>query len=230
MLGDKKTGQENAVIGRASSLYNGSLRSMRFLLLSVSLFAASLHAAPPAVPQQSIIENGSFDHPTEPLKGWIVDYEFTKNSWYVGNKSHVSIVTEGARKNVVQFGSAGDAGVKMECRAFPLEPGFKYVATLDMKGAGYRIYFSGYQFAPGVRPHENPELGELREIYKSKATVGSSSEWKQEKIEIPGVKLSPQAIEALKKVRYLTVYIWMAKPGFVDNVTVTKVADPTMKF
>ena len=129
-----------------------------------------------------------------------------------------------------QDGSAGDAGVKMECRAFPLEPGFKYVCTLDMKGAGYRIYFSGYQFAPGVRPHENPELGELREIYKSKATVGSSAEWKQEKIEIPGVKLSPQATEALRKVRYLTVYIWMAKPGFVDNVTVTKVADPTMKF
>ena len=60
--------------------------------------------------------------------------------------------------------------------------------------------------------------------------MGSSAEWKQEKIEIPGVKLSPQATEALKKVRYLTVYIWMAKPGFVDNVTVTKVADPTMKF
>ena len=142
---------------------------MRFLLLSVSLIAVALHAAPPAAPQQSLIENGNFDHPTEPLKGWIVDYAFTGNSNYVGNKSHVSIVTEGVRKNVVQFGSAGDAGVKMECRAFPLEPGFKYVATLDMKGAGYRIYFSGYQFAPGVRPHENPELGELREIYKSKA-------------------------------------------------------------
>ena len=50
------------------------------------------------------------------------------------------------------------------------------------------------------------------------------------KIELPGVKLSEAAIEHLKKVRYLTVYIWMAKPGFVDNVTVTKVADPTMKF
>ena len=50
---------------------------------------------------------------------------------------------EQARKNVVQFGSNGDAGVKMECRAFPIEPGFKYVCTLDIKcpapGLGSRI-------------------------------------------------------------------------------------------
>jgi hypothetical protein len=202
---------------------------MRFLLSSLLLTAATLCAAPPA-PQPPIIENGNFDHPTEPLKGWIIDYAFAGNSNYMGNKEHVSIVTEGARKNVVKFGSAGDAGVKMECRAFPLEPGFRYVATLDIKGGGYRIYFAGYQFAPGVRPHENPELGELRMIYQSKATVGSSAEWKQEKLEIPGVALSQAAIEHLKKVRYLTLYIWMAKPGFVDNVSITKVADPTMKF
>lgn len=196
---------------------------MRLVLPSLLLITASLHAAPPVAqaPPQSIIENGNFDHPTEPLKGWIVDYEFTGNSNYVGNKSHVSIVTEGARKNVVQFGSAGDAGVKMECRAFPLEPGFKYVATLDMKGAGYRIYFSGYQFAPGVRPHENPELGELREIYKSKATVGSSAEWKQEKIEIPGVKLSALATEAVtletKILKHLTFAIAAAGEAKIER-------------
>ena len=44
------------------------------------------------------------------------------------------------------------------------------------------------------------------------------------------IKLLRQAIEHLKKVRYLTVYIWMAKPGFVDNVVVTKTADPAMNF
>ena len=201
---------------------------MRFLL-SISFLTAAFFAVP-AARAQSIIENGNFDNPTDPLKGWVVDYAFSGNSWYVGNKEHISVVTEGARKNVVKFGSAGDAGVKMECRAFPLEPGFKYVCNLDIKGGGYRIYFDGYQWAPGVRPHENPELGELREIYKSKATSSSSDAWKQEKIELPGVKLSPTAIEHLKKVRYLTVYIWMVKPGFVDNVTVTKVADPAMKF
>jgi hypothetical protein len=196
-----------------------------FALASLVIYAATAAAAP-----QSILENGNFDDPIDPLKGWVVDYAFTGNSFYIGNKSHVSIVTDGARKNVVQFSSAGDAGVKMECKSFPIEPGYKYTCTLDIKGGGYRIYFAGYQFAPGVRPHENPDLGELRMIYQSKATVGSSPEWTQEKLELPGVTLSQQAIEHLKKVRYLTVYIWMAKPGCVDNVTVTKTADAAMKF
>ena len=203
--------------------------AMRFLLLSFSLIAAVLHAAPPAA-APSIIENGNFDNATEPLKGWISDYEWSGNTHYLANKKFVSIITEGARKNVVKMDSPGDQGVKIECRAFPFEPGFRYICTLDVKGGGYRVYFNGYRWAPGVRPHENPELGELREAYKSKAAVGTAADWKQEKIELPGVKPSPQAIESLKQLRYLTVYIWFVKPGFVDNVTVTKVADPTMKF
>ncbi len=202
------------------------LYSVSGVLLAFSMPpSASLVAAP-----ASLIENGSFDDPANPLKGWITDYAFTNNKHYVGNKEHVSITTEGIRKNVVHLGSAGDAGVKMECRAFPLEPGFKYTCTLDIKSGGYRLYFAGYQFTPGVRPHENPELSELRMVYQSKAAVGSSEAWKQETIELPGVKLSSQAIEHLKKVRFLTVYIWMLKPGMVDNVTVTKVPDPSMKF
>lgn len=203
---------------------------MRRFLTVFILSSLALTAAPPIGGPQSIIENGSFDDPTDPLKGWVVDYAFTGNSHYIDNKTHVSITTEGIRKNVVQFDSAGGAGVKMESRSFVLERGYKYSCTLDIKGGGYRLYFAGYEFAPGIRPHENPDLGELRMIYQSKATVGSSTDWKQEKLELPGVTLSQQAVEHLRKVRYLTVYIWMAKPGFVDNVVVTKTADPSMNF
>jgi len=201
---------------------------MRSTLLRVALTAIAFLGAP-AGQAQSLLENGNFDHPTDPLKGWITDYAWTGNSHYVGNKQHTSIVTEGTRKNVVKFGSAGDAGVKMESRAFPLEPGFKYVCNLDIKG-GYRLYFAGYQWAPGTKPHENPELGELRMVYQSKATTGTSDAWKSEKFEIPGVTLSPHALTHLKKVRFLTLYIYMGLPGAVDNVTLTKVPDPSMKF
>jgi len=202
---------------------------MRLILPSLLLIATALLSAP-AVRGQSILANGTFDSPGDPLKGWVTDYEWAGNSNYVGNKQHVSVVSEGARKGVVKFDSAGAAGVKMECRAFPLEPGFKYVCNLDIKGGGYRIYFAGYQWAPGAHPHDNPELGELRMIYQSKATTGASEAWKEEKLELPGIALSEQAIEHLKKVRFLTVYIWMAKPGFVSNVRVTKVTDPAMQF
>jgi hypothetical protein len=203
---------------------------MRVFLPLVLLASLALQAAPPSPLGQSLIQNGTFDDPSDPLKGWVVDYAFTGNSHYVTNKSRISIASEGERKNVVQFGANGDAGVKMECRSFPLEPGFRYTCTLDIKSGAYRLYFAGYQFTPGVRPHENPDLGELRMVYQSKAAVGSSADWKQEKIELPGVALSPQAIDHLKKVRQLTVYIWMAKPGMVDNVVLTKTADPAMKF
>ena len=191
------------------------------LLLLVAALAASARA-------QSLIANGNFDGP-EPLKGWITDYEWTGNKHYLENKKFVAITTESGRKNVVAMNSPGDQGVKIETVAIPFELGFRYTATLDVKGGGYRVYFAGYRFAPGVRPHENPELGELRMIYQSKAATGTADAWKQEKLELPGVTLSPQAIEHLKEVRYITLYIWFVKPGFVDNVTITKVADPKLK-
>jgi hypothetical protein len=204
------------------------VRPTHFLLPSLLLLALTVLSAP-VLQAQSIVENGNFANPGDPLKGWIIDYAWDGNSNYMDNKKHVSVGSEGG-KNVVKFGDAGSAGVKMECRAFPLEPGFKYVCNLDIKGGGYRVYFAGYQWAPGVHPHESPELGELRKIYQSKALTGTSESWKQEKLEIPGVNLSDQAIIALKKVRFLTVYIWMAKPGEVGNISVTKVADPAMNF
>ena len=191
------------------------------LLFFIALTAA--HA-------QSLLENGNFDNAADPLKGWVTDYAWDNNTNYNANKQHVTIATDPARKNVAKIDSNGDAGVKLETRAVPLEPGFKYVSTLDLKGGGYRVYITGYQWKPGVHPHDNPELGELRKIYQSNALIGSSPEWKHETLQLPGVKLSDGAIEVLKKVRFVTVYIWMAKPGFVDNVTLTKVADPAMKF
>ena len=208
--------------------HNTRVRFTQFLLPRLPIVAAALLAVPSSH-GQSILENGNFANPGDPLKGWVVDYAWDGNSNYMANKSHVSVASEGG-KNVIKFGDAGGAGVKMESRAFPLEPGFKYIANLAIKGGGYRVYFAGYQWAPGVHPHDNPELGELRKIYQSKALDSTSPDWKQEKMEIPGVTLSDQAIEHLKKVRFLTVYIWMAKPGEVGSVSVTKVADPAMNF
>ena len=102
---------------------------------------------------------------------------------------------------------------------------------MDVKGGPYRIYFAGYKWKPGVRPNDNPHLGDLRMIYKSKAVAGSNSSRKRVRIELPGVKLSEQAKAHLKDVRFITVYVWMmGEGGTVDNVTVTKSPDSQMDF
>lgn len=198
----------------------------RLFLIAAPLFAAStLHA-------QNILENGSFNSPGDPLKGWVTDYAFAGNSNYMGNKTHVSVVTEGG-KPAVKFdytGVGAGTGVKMESHPFPFEPGFKYLCDIHIKGGEYRVQFAGYQWTPGTAPHDNPTIGELRMIYKSKVIDTTSPGWKDEKFELPGVTLSDDAKEHLKKVRFLTVYIVMLNHGSIDNVTVTKVADPAMKF
>ncbi len=189
--------------------------------LALLLAAATAGAAP----VENLLENGSFDHKDGDLTGWFTDYAFSGNKHYIGNIDRVSIT---GNKAVIK--PAGDAGAKMETFPIALEPGFRYTATLDAKGGPYRIYFAGYKWKPGIRPHENPALGELRMIYKSKAATGKGSGWNKQELSLPGVELSSQAKAALKHVRFITLYVWMMKDGSIDNVTITKSPDSQMKF
>ncbi len=204
-------------------------RKLLFVAASLSLSLAS--ASSPAT-AQNLLANGTFDDSEGPLKGWITDYEWSGNKHYVGNKERVSVVdsVEG-KSTVASFVPAGDAGAKMESLPIPFGPGFRYKATLDVKGGPYRIYFAGYKWEPGIRPHEAPELGELRLVYKSKASSGeASASWEKVELELPGVELSAQAKAHLKNVRFVTLYIWFMKPGHIDNVALEKVADPAVTF
>lgn len=211
-----------------SSLFFSSFRSgpvsRAGLGVALGALALLLTATVPAA-AENLLENGSFDHKDGDLTGWYTDYAFSGNKHYVGNKDRVSV---SGNKAVLK--PAGDAGAKMETFAIALDPGFRYTATLDAKGGPYRIYFAGYKWKPGIRPHENPSLGELRMIYKSKAVAEKDGGWKKQKLELPGVKLSPQAKASLKHVRFITLYVWMMKDGSIDNVTITKTPDPEMKF
>jgi hypothetical protein len=211
------------------------------LLLGSLLLSLSANA-------QSLLPNGSFDDPSDPLKGWVTDYEWTGNSYYIANKDFVHVEQDGTRKNIVKLVSPGDGGVKIESIPIKLEPGFRYTCTLDVKGGPYRLYFSGYRWAPGVPPNDNPILADLRPIYKSKAVTGKSPDWTKVTFELPGVKLSEQALSHLKHVRFITIYLWFLKgsdlvigtqkeaaknndtASYIDNVTLTKTPDESMNF
>jgi len=178
---------------------------------------------PLAAQAQSLIANGSFDAPDDPLKGWNTDYAWTGNSHYIGNASRVSAVaSEGGQRHVVKLNSPGDAGVKLESILIPFAQGATYRATLKVKGGPYRIYFSGYQWKPGIRPHSEPKLEEMRAAYRSKAETGQASSWQTVTLEIPGTEASELSRKHLSTVRFITLYLWFLGDGFVDDVTIIK--------
>lgn len=205
-------------------------------LVAATLAFPNLHAN-----GEATLVDSNFDDGANPPSGWISDYGWTGNSYYVQNKLQVTPGTDGAKGGVVhlrpsaefQAGAPmpGEGGAKMETIPFALEPGFRYKCTLDVKGGPSRVYFAGYRWAPGVRPNGQPALQDLRMIYKSKAAnTEAAPEWTSVSLEFPGVALSPDAIKHLKQVRFLTLFVWFMKEGSVDNIVVTKTPDPSVQF
>lgn len=181
---------------------------------------------------QNLIVNGGFDDRENPLRGWHHDYAWTRNKHYEGNASRVSVVPqEAGQRGVLQIREFGDAGSKAESMLIPFEQGATYRARLKVKGGPYRIYFAGYQWTPGIRPHGDPGIEEMRQLYRSKAAAGSAPSWKTITLEIPGVDASELSLRHLSKVRFITLYLWFLKTGFVDDVEITRVgtASPGMR-
>lgn len=179
---------------------------------------------------QSLIENGTFEDSADPFKGWIVDYAWTKNKYYAENKDHVTVVDKVDGRSRAVF--LGKEECKMETVPMPFEAGFRYRCRLEVKKGKYpmRIYFAGYKWKPGIRPHEKPEIWELANIYRGNAAEPTGSTWCQMETQLPGKQLSDTAKSMLQQVRFLTLYIWTGSPAYVDNVVIEKIPDPTVKF
>lgn len=205
-----------------------AMKSVLFLLCFSALLFAS-----PTTASESLIENGSFDDPEDPFRGWVIDYAWTGNQNYIRNKELISLeASEAGQSNVLRILPRTDAGAKFETIPIVFEPGYRYFADFKVKGGPWRIYFAGYRWKPGVRPHDNPTLGELRMVYRSNAWTESVSGWTNVTIEIPGVDLTPAATRHLQTVRFVTVFFYYLNhtaPGFVNDVRVRKVADPSLQ-
>lgn len=179
--------------------------------------------------QDNLIVNGSFDQPGNPLAGWNTDYAWDSNEQYADNKSRVTVVpSEGGRTGVCRIESTSDAGTKLESMAIPFEEGYRYQCTLKFKGPDYRIYLAGYRWKPGISPHDNPTRSELRQVYKSNAETGKASNWSTVTLEIPGKKMTSGMASFLKQIKFLTVYVYVTRTGYIDEVTVTRTRDPSM--
>ena len=203
---------------------------LRFLAIPAIIASPLAHAA------DAPFLTFDFDNGTNPPTGWITDYEWSGNTYYVENKFQIttgggSVHLKPDAKYQSKSPMPGEGGAKMETIPFVFEPGYSYSCSLDVKGGPSRVYFAGYRWAPGVRPYDNPELKDLRMIYKSKAAnTEASSGWTRVTLDFPGVTLSEQAIKHLKYVRFATLYVWFMKEGSIDNVVISKKPDPSLNF
>jgi hypothetical protein len=202
----------------------------------------------------NLLANGSFDDPQDPLAGWISDYAGSGNSWYRENKTHVSVApAEGGRKHVLRLTATrqilwGDGqGVKVDSKPVPFEPGTSYrlsvyartAARTSNPGPNCRIYIEGYDWKPGIKPHDNPDLSDLRKVYKQgsgnllyfgKEKSGPFSNptesWSMGICSFPGRELSDEGGKHLKQIKFICVHI-VAIDGwdgdiFIDDAALEK--------
>ncbi len=175
---------------------------------------------------ENLCFNGSFNNSSDPLDGWTYDYTFLGNKNYMDNHTKVSAEAKGGgRSSVVRLKSTSDAGAKIESKPIPFERGYRYTCRMKLKDGPARIYFAGYKWKPGIRPHANPTIGELRTIYKSKAYAANKKGWHTVEFKLPGVKASALSLKHLSPVRFITVYIWTLGEIYVDDIEVTRAKD-----
>ncbi len=182
----------------------------------------------------NLVVNGSFDSTNGAPAGWTFNYEYTGNQLYAGNHQHLKVAADGERKNVlVMTGNKAllsdpGPGIKVDSTPIPFEKGGKYRLTVSARstGANARIFVEGYRWLPGVKPHPNPELKELRKCFKfdlvhfSADKTGPLSNpgpnWSRDSQDFPRDKPSELAQESLNRVQFLVVHI-IAISGVTDS-------------
>lgn len=175
--------------------------------------------------------NGNFSSTNSPLEGWIIDYRWDGNSNYMNNHNEVTYVAEHeGRKNVMRLNPGGEQS-KAECKLIKYEQGARYRCTVDVLGGGAtgngnsHFYFTGYSFAPGVAPYDEPDRKDMRRVFKGKYWSGDHIHpWRTISFEFPMSVISELDYKHLKRVRYFTAYFLVnrGEPCYLANVKVVK--------
>lgn len=121
----------------------------------------------------NILKNGSFSNG---LDGWRFKYDLDGESWYTNNHNHVQVITdEQTKQTMAKFTGTHvelqvpGMGVKIDSAPAPIKSTdrFKMSCWARSTGPDCRILVYGYKWKPGIKPHPNPILPELRECYHS---------------------------------------------------------------
>jgi len=136
-------------------------------------------------------------------------------------------------------------GVMVDSDPIPVAPGGRYKLTISAKttGCDCRILVEGYRWRPGIKPHANPKLKEVRKCYRfaqvyfgpeKAGTMGGIREaqgWTTASQTFPDVKITKLAMESFNKVQFLVVHIIAINGGkdpewvhlYVDDVELERI-------
>lgn len=235
-----------SVVGQRLSDARRDLMEPVIMRVSAAICCLICFSAAHAYAGKNLVFNGGFDDPACPLNGWNYNYVWLGNRHYMNNHEKVSVVPiEGSKRNVLcLWKRTGISGVydevKVESKPIPFEFGSRYRLTLDARTTEprARIYFIGYKWKPGIAPHPDPELWELRKIFKGKLLYFESTKtgpmsmvpksWKTASTDFPMKDLSKLSLQHLEEVKFLTVHIIVVHGGetgklYIDNVKVEKI-------
>ena len=227
---------------------SGLFRHSAFFILHSAFLLSSAWAG------SNLVVNGHFSDTNEFLRGWKYNYEDTGNELFAANHTYVSVTNEGSKQHVLSL-RANDAligiqGVQVDSDPIPVAPGGRYKLTVSAKTTwpDCRILAEGYRWRPGIKPHANPKLAELRKCYRftqvyfgaeKAGTMGGITNaigcWSRASQTFPDEKMSKLAQESFNKVQFLVIHIiaignWPKSPDvpewiylYVDDVNLERI-------
>lgn len=194
---------------------------MRGFMMTMMMFATAL----PVGAATNLVVNGGFDDPGGLRQGWKTEFTDPGESWYEKNHELVS-VSDGddnrqrcLRLNVATQFLADFPGVKADSAPIPFDPrkSYRFSARARSTGPDCRVMLEGYHWKPGVEPHDNPTMRDLRRCYRFKplyfgavkggTTGGAGAEWTGASQVVPGKELSAEAQKSFGKIQFVIVHI-----------------------
>jgi|GEM_PF-890446 len=182
-------------------------------------------AAAAAETGSNLCYNGGFNSTNGPLDGWNVNYEWMGNGNFMKNHEACTVLPSYKGKSNVLWVNPGKQA-RVESKPIPIEKGVRYKCTMDICCPDSIFYFCGYKWEPGIAPHPDPKLSELRRIFRSEHYLGGSGGggWKTVSFIMPMEEISELEWSHYKDIRFATVYMCRYRGGwYVTNVRVEKI-------
>ncbi len=202
----------------------------KHLVLSTLLCITSFAIAQSA--DCNLCYNSDFSSEKGHFDGWNLDFDWTGNSYWQGNHLNASYLPIYlGKKNVLKMIVPKDYESKLETPLVAYAAGERYRCTFDIyvDSVNMKARINGYNFKPGIRPYEKPQLQDMRPTFRTEQIDVKKGGWRRVSMDFPNnTQVSATAFRHLKKVRYISMLTYV--PGatygagnfYIANMRITK--------